>query len=237
MQIVLDIGHGQDNRAPGVFDPGAKGNGTREYDEAKGVVLGIAPLLRAHGHEVMVIDGGDFRQRAPRADAWGADLYISVHLNSHSTASAHGTETFVHPQAGVVSRRLAVAIQGRMVAALATRDRGIKEEDFAVLGGRAAAVLLEIAFISNTSDMIALRARRGALIVGIAEGILTIAGKTAKEEDAMSINYVYQVLARKDAPTKEAALVKVCQKQGLNLVRLDPDTLERRALVGRLTSK
>jgi|GEM_PF-3154398 len=196
MKICLDIGHGMHNRSHGVFDPGAVGNGTTEYVEAKAIVNGVRPLLEEHGHEVMVIDGGRLSQRTKRAADWGARLLVSFHLNAHDNPAANGTETWLHTGASATSVRLAQAIQPRMVAALGTRDRGIKrgmpgrpDSNFTILSGPSPAVLLEPCFITNGPDMAVLIANRPKLISGIADGILEVAGRREPEERDMRQGY------------------------------------------------
>src|SRR5882724_9962822 len=84
--IALDPGHGGQ-------DPGALGyNGTAE----KGVVIAIARELKkqleAGGHyRVFLTRGGDeyvpLRERVARAQAAKADLFLSMHADSHPDSS------------------------------------------------------------------------------------------------------------------------------------------------------
>lgn len=82
-----------------------------------------------------------------------ADAFVSIHCNASASRDANGTETFYHP-VSVVGRRLAQCIQGRVVEAIGTRDRGIKEnQDLAVLRlTNCPAALVEIAFLSNVKE-------------------------------------------------------------------------------------
>ncbi len=187
MKIALDIGHGQDNRTPGVFDPGAVSGGVREHDEAKLTMLPVVPLLRAHGHEVMVIDGGQLSGRQERARSWGAHMLVSGHLNA---GGGTGTETFVHEAATAASERLAVSVQRRMVAALGLRDRGVKRGRLAVLAPPLTSCLLEFVFIDNPGNVVRLKARRPELVRGIADGILDIAGR--KEAIPVDPDFIYE---------------------------------------------
>lgn len=98
--VVVDAGHG------GV-DPGARGpSGMREKDVALAVARRLARLLEDDPRiEVRMTRDADtliaLRDRPRLANAWraagGADrpaLFISIHANAHSRATAHGFETY-----------------------------------------------------------------------------------------------------------------------------------------------
>ncbi|MEM1002562.1 MAG: N-acetylmuramoyl-L-alanine amidase [Bacteroidota bacterium] len=90
--VVLDAGHGGG-------DPGNLGNGYREKDIALGVTLEVGKALSAMKDiEVIYTRDKDFFlelwERAEIANKADADLFVSIHCNSHSS-QAYGTETFV----------------------------------------------------------------------------------------------------------------------------------------------
>lgn len=90
--VVLDAGHGG-------RDPGNLGNGYKEKDIALKVVLAVGKELEKNPNIKVVytrkkdvaIDLGERPKIANRAKA---DLFVSIHCNSHHT-QASGTETFV----------------------------------------------------------------------------------------------------------------------------------------------
>ncbi|MCM5663760.1 N-acetylmuramoyl-L-alanine amidase [Galbibacter mesophilus] len=90
--VVLDAGHGG-------HDPGNMGNGYKEKDIALQIVLQVGRILEKNS-DINVIytrkDDSfvDLYVRGKIANEAKADLFVSVHCNSHSS-SAHGTETFV----------------------------------------------------------------------------------------------------------------------------------------------
>ncbi|WP_335964394.1 N-acetylmuramoyl-L-alanine amidase [Galbibacter sp. PAP.153] len=90
--VVLDAGHGG-------HDPGNLGNGFKEKDIALKIVLKVGAILEKHP-DIKVIytrDDDSFVDlyvRGKIANEAKADLFVSVHCNSHGS-SAHGTETFV----------------------------------------------------------------------------------------------------------------------------------------------
>ncbi len=90
--VVLDAGHGGK-------DPGNMGNGYKEKDIALNIVLKVGEALEKKGNiEVIYTRRNDtfieLNQRAKIANKAKADLFVSVHCNSHGS-QAYGTETFV----------------------------------------------------------------------------------------------------------------------------------------------
>ncbi|TNJ46617.1 N-acetylmuramoyl-L-alanine amidase [Tamlana fucoidanivorans] len=90
--VVLDAGHGGN-------DPGNIGNGFKEKDIALKVVLAVGKMLESHPDIKVVYTRKtdtfiDLFVRGQIANRANADLFVSVHCNSHHSA-AHGTETFV----------------------------------------------------------------------------------------------------------------------------------------------
>ena len=90
--VVLDAGHGG-------HDPGNLGSGFKEKDIALKIVLEVGKLLEKDPTiEVKYTRKSDvfvnLFERGEMANKANADLFVSVHCNSHGS-SAHGTETFV----------------------------------------------------------------------------------------------------------------------------------------------
>lgn len=90
--VVLDAGHGGK-------DPGNLGNGFKEKDIALNIVLEIGKELEKNPDIKVVYTRKtdvfvDLFVRGKIANEAKADLFVSVHCNSHNS-NAHGTETFV----------------------------------------------------------------------------------------------------------------------------------------------
>jgi N-acetylmuramoyl-L-alanine amidase len=90
--VVLDAGHGGK-------DPGNMGNGFKEKQIALNIILKIGEALEKQENiEVIYTRKSDvfipLDKRAKVANDAKADLFVSVHCNSHSS-QAYGTETFV----------------------------------------------------------------------------------------------------------------------------------------------
>jgi len=93
-RIALDPGHGGS-------DPGAIGEqGVREKDVVLDIAHRAAPLLaRELGVSTLLTRDSDERvpleERVARANAFRADLFISIHCNAERTGSARGVMTFI----------------------------------------------------------------------------------------------------------------------------------------------
>ncbi|MEZ4875184.1 MAG: N-acetylmuramoyl-L-alanine amidase [Flavobacteriaceae bacterium] len=90
--VVLDAGHGGK-------DPGNKGNGFVEKDIVLDVTLQVGNLLEKEGgFKVIYTRKTDvfinLYDRGPIANRADADVFVSIHCNSHNT-QASGAETFV----------------------------------------------------------------------------------------------------------------------------------------------
>lgn len=172
--IVLDPGHGGD-------DLGAVG--VRNVQE-KRVVLDIARRVRdkldADSFRVYLTRDDDITmglsERVARANALGADLFVSIHINATRNPEVSGVETFVLPAAGypptsrnVVEHEVSQQVDGNgfdaantllgyllqkeLLAVAGTPDRGLKRARFAVLKDiRCPAALVECGFVSHPRE-------------------------------------------------------------------------------------
>ncbi len=92
-RIALDAGHGG-------HDPGAIGrDGTQEKDLTLAIVLKLEKLLRTElGADVVMTRDSDvfipLEERTAIANASGADLFLSVHINSARNRTGRGLETY-----------------------------------------------------------------------------------------------------------------------------------------------
>lgn len=90
--VVLDAGHGG-------HDPGNLGNGYKEKNIALNIVLKAGELLEKNPDIIVIYTRKDdtfvdLFARGEIANKAGADLFVSVHCDSH-TSTAHGAGTFV----------------------------------------------------------------------------------------------------------------------------------------------
>ncbi|RMG93202.1 MAG: N-acetylmuramoyl-L-alanine amidase [Candidatus Dadabacteria bacterium] len=118
-RVVIDPGHG--GKDPGALGPG----GLKEKDVTLAIARELASLLREReGWEVRLTRDRDvylsLEERTARANAFGADLFLSIHANASPSRRARGIETYyLSPSSDRAARRLA-----------ALENRG-REEDLA----------------------------------------------------------------------------------------------------------
>lgn len=160
MTIAIDPGHGYCNRRPGVYDPGAEEGGVAEADVALALGLSLSWVLRQRGYQTWMTRDDDrdpdpVGARDDRAEAAGADVFVSLHCNSAEAADARGTETYYRDER---DKRLAVWVNNNVAACLRTTNRGIKREDLsqhsrlAIFDFDGPACLVELGFLSNPSE-------------------------------------------------------------------------------------
>jgi N-acetylmuramoyl-L-alanine amidase len=120
-RIVLDPGHGGS-------DPGAIGSaGVREKDVTLDVARRVSPLLARDGLSVLLTREDDrfvpLEDRTARANAFGADLFVSIHCNAAETHAHHGVETYIldTTKDEIASR---VAARENATSQAATRELG-----------------------------------------------------------------------------------------------------------------
>lgn len=149
-RVVVDAGHG--GTEPGATAPGSP----PEKEHTLSIASTVADLLRKSGAEVLMTRSGDetvsLKERTTRANAWKADLFLSVHINSFSSESAHGLETFHFP-GSAEGRILAQKIQTELVSELKRWNRGVKTASFYVLRETTmTSALAEVGFLSNPEE-------------------------------------------------------------------------------------
>ena len=160
MKIAIDPGHGMGNITANVYDPGATMTSAGFFFEEASIALRYSHVLRAAlltlGTEPVFLsredrdDQAPLIQRAPSAKLVGAQALVSIHCNSHTVATANGIEVLYRTAA---SKPLAQVVQAALVNATGLTNRGIKvRSELAVLKFDGPAILIELGFISNTTD-------------------------------------------------------------------------------------
>lgn len=170
VRVYLDSGHGASGGAG--FDPGASGSGYQEYRLTEELVSMVADIVRSkYGIDVVTHGNTNYSDRQDEAEAKECDFLVSIHFNSFN-GSATGSESYIHSlHAAPGSAELQDIMHKHLVDGLGIYDRGQKQEQFAVVGGDVPAVLLEICFIDNSSDMAKYQARKQQLAESLAAGI------------------------------------------------------------------
>ena len=159
MKVAVDPGHGMSNSQPGVFDPGATHVENQIRHEEASIALKYGLTLRdvfkARQHEVFMTrddneDHAPVGQRAGKAKAAGAQVFVSLHLNDFDDDSANGIQVLFR---GDDDKPLAQELQTALVQVTGFKDREIKRRtDLAVLKFQGKAVLIELGFIANDQN-------------------------------------------------------------------------------------
>lgn len=164
---VIDAGHGG-------RDIGCEGRRTREKDITLAVAKEVSKLVKNNipGVRVVLTREKDktlsLQQRCDVANARGAALFISIHVNSAKNQFARGTETFYArnvplrgTQAGK-SELLALLMQRQYLAHGRGISRGVKQRELYVCQHTSMpCVLTEIGFISNFNEEAYLNSKDG----------------------------------------------------------------------------
>jgi N-acetylmuramoyl-L-alanine amidase len=197
MKLYLDPGHGGS-------DPGAQGNGLREKDLTLDIALQIRSILENNYEniEVRMNRTSDITktlgQRTDEANAWGADFYLSIHINSFN-GSASGYEDYIHSSLSdnSATARYRDIIHSEVMKLNQLDDRGKKKADFHVLRETTMdAMLSENGFIDNAqeADLIKQESWRRNVAQGHANGIAKAFNLAAKETPTRG-DAAYKVIA------------------------------------------
>jgi N-acetylmuramoyl-L-alanine amidase len=158
-RVVLDPGHGGN-------DPGASGpSGLREKDVTLAIAHRVAPMLARSGVAITLTRDDDryvtLEERTARANAFGADLFVSIHCNAAENRAKRGVETYVldtsaSEMAGKVAARENGASAGasnevaQLLASMRMADQSTRSTRLAELLQRAG-----MASLSGTYDGVA----------------------------------------------------------------------------------
>lgn len=214
MKIYLDPGHGG-------TDPGAQGNGLNEKDLTLDISLRLRSILinQFENVEVKMSRESDISkslsQRTNEANAWGADYYLSIHINAASSP-AQGYEDYIYNGLSDSSQtaKYREVIHGEVVKMNQLIDRGMKKANFHVLRESAMpAMLSENGFITNAHDSALMKqaAWRQDVAQGHANG-LAKAFNLQRKQTPPPTGTLYKVIAgsfkSKDNADKQVALLQ-----------------------------
>lgn len=172
MKLLLISGHGAN-------DPGACSSYGIEREETRKVVNKMVELFKGYEIDVDVYNQSrnayaDVCNGTVQVNFANYDYVFEVHFNSASF-TAHGTEIWVTPsESSIVVEQKIV----NKLSAVGFTNRGIKREYFAVINAvknkGVSSALVEVCFISNSSDMNLYKKKFNdvckAMVDGIAEG-------------------------------------------------------------------
>jgi len=155
--VLLDPGHGG-------IDPGASYNKVFEktlnykilYTYVKDYFANSdIKVYYTRESDVLI----DLYQRADFAIEVNADLFVSLHMNANVSSAAKGTQVFycsannTKQPSGLTSKQMARLFVDNLSKTMNTSNRGISSAEYVVIKNNTVpAVLIELGFMSNSSD-------------------------------------------------------------------------------------
>ena len=179
IRVYIDQGHN-----PVSPNSGAEGNGYREQDLV--YRIGVATKERLDQNPEFVTrlsrptedtqlgtsNASSLRFRVEDANAWGADVFLSLHTNASVNEEVSGQEGLVYSTEGE-SYRIAESLLSSLSEVTGLRNRGIFIRPGLYVLRRTAmpAVLLELGFITNAYDATLLYENPNLFAEGIYQGL------------------------------------------------------------------
>jgi hypothetical protein len=150
-------------------------DGEYEWDFNNKVILAFEETLKQYENaEFLRTDDRTGRTDVPlktrtdKANAWGADVYVSFHKNGNTGKWGNwgGTETFCYPSGK--SLEIAKLVHAAQLKVYGLRDRGIKDgkQLHIIRETKMPSILLEGAFMDSTTDIVKLRDDKVLHMVG-----------------------------------------------------------------------
>lgn len=194
-----------------------------ETTEDRKVKDSVIKYLRELGNDVLDVTPGnmdsdsDLAYGVNKANAWGAELFISIHFNKayNSYNGAIGTETWVYSKRDNIKQDEEIALRiVNAIAGLGFKNRGVKEriDLYELKATKMASIIVEVCFVEATED-VALYRRLGPDTIGkaIAEAISNKKIEISKfplplkmKSDAMSYDGEVKIFNKGDLLTADA---------------------------------
>ena len=184
IKIFVDQGHN-----PSGINAGVQGFGLREQDITYSVGKYLEEFLKKDNRfevklsrnspeEVLgTSNSTSLKARVDSANSWGADYFISIHVNANVNPDINGTEVYVYSEY-TQSYYFGEYILDAIVSKLGTKNNGMKVRPslYVLRKTNMPAVLLELAYITNLSDSEKLRNNQYQFAEAIYDGILKFFG-------------------------------------------------------------
>lgn len=206
-KIFIDPGHGG-------RDPGAVANGLQEKDIVLTIAQQMRYMLEDYADVEVTMSREDDRfvrlsERAQMANEWGADYFVSVHVNA---GGGTGFESFIWNgnvfQATIANQNV---VHAEIVRHIGGTDRGKKRANFAVLRETSMpSILTENMFIDRPSDASKLKDQSflQRIARGHVNGLVQVFGLSGGSQGGGS-SWIGQILRNGD----RGGLVKSLQEQ------------------------
>ena len=161
IKIYIDQGHN-----PRDYNTGAEGNGFYEQDITYEVGKRLFALLSQNPEFELRLsrptsdtvlgtnNASSLTARVRDANAWGADLFLSLHTNASLNANATGSEALIYSRSSSTALGVAEDILEELNLVTGLRNRGVIERPglYVLRRTNMPAVLVEMGFITNPVD-------------------------------------------------------------------------------------
>ena len=185
IKIYIDQGHN-----PKDYNTGAEGNGFFEQDITYDVGKRLYALLSERPEfEVKLSrptsdtvlgtnNASSLTARVRDANVWGADIFLSLHTNASLNESASGSEALIYSRASGVALALSEDILEELNLVTGLKNRGVKERPglYVLRRTNMPAVLVEMGFITNSTDAELMAYSPDLFARGIYRGIMKYYG-------------------------------------------------------------
>lgn len=151
IKVCIDAGHGG-------HDPGAVNGSKHEAVAALAIGKKVGSMLKAKGVTVKYTRSSDkyvtLSDRCRISNEFGADAFVSIHLNAATNTDATGIETWRYENVGAKTKKLADNVQTELIGVTGAKNRGVKSTTtlYVLKHTVASAVLVECGFISNNAE-------------------------------------------------------------------------------------
>ena len=185
IKIYIDQGHN-----PRDYNTGAEGNGFYEQDITYDIGRRLYALLSTSDEfevrlsrptEQTVLgtnNSSSLTARVREANAWGADVFLSLHTNASLNPSATGSEALIYSRSSSTALGLAEDILTELNLVTGLRNRGVIERPglYVLRRTNMPAVLVEMGFITNPTDAELMAYSPDLFARGIYRGIMKYYG-------------------------------------------------------------
>ena len=185
IKIYVDQGHN-----PRDYNTGAEGNGFFEQDITYDIGVRLFALLESNPEftpklsrptsdtVLGVNNASSLTARVREANAWGADIFLSLHTNASQNENATGSEALIYSKSSTVAYGLAEDILEELTLITGLRNRGVIERPglYVLRRTNMPAVLVEMGFITNSDDAELMAYSPDLFARGIYRGILKYYG-------------------------------------------------------------
>lgn len=115
--------------------------------------------------------------RVQIANEWPADYFISIHSNSNPNPAINGTEVYIYKYY-TQANWLAEQVMDGIVEAVGTKNNGVRANPslYVLRRTQMPSILVELAYLTNPSDVEKLRKNQYEFALGIFNGIMRYFG-------------------------------------------------------------